>query len=54
MDMGCCYSEFHALCDRQTTIYISDPENPFIGAINNNVGSLFSPVLIFRSIALKS
>ena len=19
MDMGCCYSEFHALCDRQTT-----------------------------------
>ena len=20
MDMGCCYSEFHALCDRQTTI----------------------------------
>ena len=22
MDMGCCYSEFHALCDRQTTIYI--------------------------------
>ena len=21
MDMGCCYSEFHALCDRQT-IYI--------------------------------
>ena len=23
MDMGCCYSEFHALCDHQTTIYIS-------------------------------
>ena len=21
MDMGCCYSEFHALCDRQTYIY---------------------------------
>ena len=20
--MGCCYSEFHALCDRQTYIYI--------------------------------
>ena len=19
MDMGCCYSEFHALCDHQTT-----------------------------------
>ena len=19
MDMGCCYSEFHTLCDRQTT-----------------------------------
>ena len=20
MDMGCCYSEFHALCDRQTEL----------------------------------
>ena len=22
MDMGCCYSEFHALCDRQTTVCV--------------------------------
>ena len=24
MDMGCCNSEFHALCDRQTTVLSDD------------------------------
>ena len=27
MDMGCCYSEFHALCDRQTRETLSN-NNP--------------------------
>ena len=24
MDMGCCNSEFHALCDRQVSVQVSD------------------------------
>ena len=28
MDMGCCYSEFHALCDRQTTGETLSYNNP--------------------------
>ena len=28
MDMGCCYSEFHALCDRQTTRETLSNNNP--------------------------
>ena len=30
MDMGCCNSEFHALCDRQTTV-INMYANVYIG-----------------------
>ena len=30
MDMGCCYSEFHVLCDRQTTV-INMHVNVYIG-----------------------
>ena len=28
MDMGCCNSEFHALCDRQTSSEILSYNNP--------------------------
>ena len=37
MDMGCCYSEFHALCDRQTTVrQLSDDRITRETLSNNN------------------
>ena len=36
MDMGCCYSEFHALCDRQTTVVLSDDRITRETLSNNN------------------
>ena len=36
MDMGCCYSEFHALCDRQTTQGLSDDRITRETLSNNN------------------
>ena len=36
MDMGCCYSEFHALCDHQTTPKLSDDRITRETLSNNN------------------
>ena len=36
MDMGCCYSEFHALCDRQTKRVLSDDRITRETLSNNN------------------
>ena len=46
MDMGCCYSEFHALCDHQTTSKETIHEAPHQSTVINMYANVYIGVTI--------